>query len=375
MKATLRKRTASGGKQALFLDIYPPAPHPSTGRLTRKYALGMSIHEKPRTESERQQNKQTLALARSVQAKIQLSLQAHDYGFFLRDKKTPLFPYYDKISKRAKTNIHHYVRCKELLIEQFGENLSMQFMTPQVLNDFRFELLNRFSQNTASAYFSRILRVMKCAYADNYLAEDPVRKVRYIRIQQGEVIYLDENDIAKLTATDCPNHDLKKAVILSIATGLRLSDVDNLKGENFFITDEGPEIRITQKKTKELLTIPITLDLYRYIAPPETGNLFIDIRKLAFNGTLKKWVAAAGITKKFTFHKARHTCAVNLVSKNVNLRTIQALLGHKNINSTLIYAHVVNHAKRDAIEKIKIPLNIEEYSEKNDTIKNAVIFP
>ncbi|NTU58894.1 MAG: site-specific integrase [Chlorobiaceae bacterium] len=368
MKATLRKRTASGGKLALYLDIYPPAPHPITGRLTRKYALGMSIHEKPRTESERQENKQTMALARSVQAKIQLRLQAHDYGFFLRDNKVALFPYIDKIADRAKSNKKQYDRCKELLVERYGEDLSMQFMTPQVLNDFRFWLLERFAQNSASVYFARIMHVLKCAYDENILADDPVRKVRHIPTKRGEVTYLEADDIKKLLETPCSDNDLKNAVVLSISTGLRLCDVEILKGENFFITVEGPEIRIRQKKTKDLLTIPITWDLYRYIDPPETGLVFSRIRTHAYDGTLKKWVETAGITKKFSFHKARHTCAVTLVSNNVNLRTIQALLGHKTINSTIVYAHVVDQAKRDAIEKIKIPLNIKEYPQKNDTI-------
>ena len=49
---------------------------------------------------------------------------------------------------------------------------------------------------------------------------------------------------------------------------------------------------------------------------------------------------AAGITKRFTFHTARHTCATLLVHQGVPITTVQRILGHTSVRTTQIYSEV-----------------------------------
>jgi site-specific recombinase XerD len=68
---------------------------------------------------------------------------------------------------------------------------------------------------------------------------------------------------------------------------------------------------------------------------------------------VKKWAYQAGIKRKeVTFHVARHTFATLELSLGVDLYTVSKLLGHRSINTTQIYAKVVDKKKEKAIHLI-----------------------
>jgi site-specific recombinase XerD len=72
---------------------------------------------------------------------------------------------------------------------------------------------------------------------------------------------------------------------------------------------------------------------------------------------LQKWLDAAGITKKITFHCFRHTFATLLVSNGREIYTVSKMLTHKNVSTTQIYADLIDEKKREAAEIIKIKHN------------------
>ena len=97
MKATLRKRLIDNGtRYSLRLDIYPPAPHPETGRLTRFVNLGMLLHVDPKTKEARLENKETMALANATLTKTQLQLHAGRYDFLITNKPADFIEFYKK---------------------------------------------------------------------------------------------------------------------------------------------------------------------------------------------------------------------------------------------------------------------------------------
>ena len=60
-------------------------------------------------------------------------------------------------------------------------------------------------------------------------------------------------------------------------------------------------------------------------------------------------VRAAGLTKRVSMHTLRHSYATHLLEAGTDLLTIQKLLGHKQITSTMIYLHMTHQTTRDAL--------------------------
>jgi integron integrase len=71
---------------------------------------------------------------------------------------------------------------------------------------------------------------------------------------------------------------------------------------------------------------------------------------------LKKAVGKAGLTKRATSHTFRHSYASHLLEANYDIRTIQELLGHSDIRTTMIYTHTI---KSKTIKEAKSPLDFK----------------
>jgi len=109
---------------------------------------------------------------------------------------------------------------------------------------------------------------------------------------------------------------------------------------------------------------------WQYIFPAQ--NLSVDPRSgkirrhhisdKAIQSAIGKAIRAAGIAKHATVHTLRHTFATHLLMNGVNIREVQDLLGHKNVETTMIYTHVL----RDMSNTPKSPLDVIFASAKDD---------
>lgn len=76
---------------------------------------------------------------------------------------------------------------------------------------------------------------------------------------------------------------------------------------------------------------------------------------------------SAGIKKKITFHCLRHTFATLQLEHDTDIYTIKGMLGHTNVKTTQIYAHIVDKSKRNAADVI----HIENLATTNDAVENV----
>jgi site-specific recombinase XerD len=69
---------------------------------------------------------------------------------------------------------------------------------------------------------------------------------------------------------------------------------------------------------------------------------------------LPGWTKNAGISRKITFHSFRHTFATLQITLGTDIYTVSKLLGHKNLQTTQIYAKIIDEKKREAVNKISL---------------------
>jgi site-specific recombinase XerD len=120
-------------------------------------------------------------------------------------------------------------------------------------------------------------------------------------------------------------------------------------------TENGYKIVFHQQKTKGLQYLDISEQAREYLGsegmPQEKVFTNLKYNVLA-NNELLKWVQAAGIKKKITFHCARHTFATLQLTVGTDLYTLSKLLGHTDIKTTQIYGQIIDEKKREAVNRI-----------------------
>jgi integrase len=87
---------------------------------------------------------------------------------------------------------------------------------------------------------------------------------------------------------------------------------------------------------------------------------------------LRKWIKLAEINKKVTYHVSRHTTATLLLSWGVPVTTVQKIMGHADIRTTLRYAKVIDKNVLDAVEILD---NLPSGDEPLNNPPKAVIMP
>lgn len=133
-----------------------------------------------------------------------------------------------------------------------------------------------------------------------------------------------------------PSHRLILGYFLfSCMTGLRISDIQKLNKEDLY----DDYIAIIAKKTSKDQTIALNMNARKIL----NHEPLLFVKKFAdqhINDELKKIMKILGITKKVTFHVARHTFATSFLRAGGSVEKLQKLLNHSSINETMIYVHI-----------------------------------
>lgn len=168
--------------------------------------------------------------------------------------------------------------------------------------------------------------------------------------------YLNKKELAKVIEEPCTYPQLKEAFLFSCFTGLRKSDILELKWEDIIKENGKSYINKKIKKTQRWLKIPLSSQALQWLPPrPHSaqGIVYDALSHFAMSKNLKTWMGKIKTLKKdVTFHVARHTFATLELSLGASLYTVSCLLGHKSITTTQIYAKVVDKDKEQAISLI-----------------------
>lgn len=232
-----------------------------------------------------------------------------------------------------------------------------------------------------SAARARKLSAIKAFY--NYLTvstkqitENPVKDIEFPKIRKSLPKYLSlEESTALLKAVEGPNQARDFAILMiflncgirrSELVGLNLTDVyeDRLR-----VVGKGNKERIVYMGTSCKKAIDSYLIVRNQLVLSDNRALFGSrdgnrISVSAVHRLVKKHLLAAGLdATQFSAHKLRHTAATLMLSNGVDLKTLQEVLGHENLNTTQIYTHIESTELKIAAEAnplSKLSLNEEE---------------
>lgn len=232
-----------------------------------------------------------------------------------------------------------------------------------ITNDDLKKYIQKSSTKSENTSISHKITVLKNFY--NFLLDDglinknPCTSLKMPKKAKLLPIYLTIEEINKLLDLKLDNpYDYRDKAILELlyATGIRISELVNLKISNIDFKED--LIRVLGKGSKERI-IPITdeakshLDKYIYTYRPiilknkNTEFVFLNrygkpISRQSVFKFIKLECLKKGIKKDISPHTIRHTFATHLLQNGADLRVIQELLGHSDITTTQIYAHLVN---------------------------------
>lgn len=363
IKVFLREKKLKNNKRGLYLDFYPPIVHPETLKETRREHLRLFIHEKPKTEIEREHNKETKILGENIRSKRQLDLQSGAYGFATaRNKQKDFLGFFKSIveskKKNSKSNYESWISIEKHLIDFTGGKCRAGDVTEKFCENFKNYLLNdrNLAQNTAAWYFDKFKFAVKQAFENSLLPYNPVKKIKGIETLDSQREFLTVEELQKLLTTPFKYEDLRRAAFFSVFTGLRFSDIQKLTwGEIQKSKAQGDYIRFRQKKTGYAETLPISEEAAEWLGEREEpeAKAFPDMADWQCE-YIAPWVKSAGIEKHITFHCFRHTNAVLQLSLGTDVYTVSKMLGHRNIKTTQIYAKVIDEKKRAAANKISL---------------------
>jgi integrase len=279
--------------------------------------------------------------------------------------------YFDKVTVRRHANsstsiLINWQRAVEFLKQFAGDTLLFSQINNRVAEEYKRFLLTAplggnkkgtISQNTASTYFSIFKAALKQAFIDGYLTVDLSAKIKGIQDQESRREYLSVDELNTLAATPCERDVLKRAALFSALTGLRHCDIQKLRWKEINIDGNQARLHFTQQKTKGVEYTPISEQALQLCGEPEKPEKFVfeDLPDPSWiSHPLKKWVVAAGIKKKITFHCFRHTYATLQLSSGTDIYTVSKMLGHTNVKTTQIYAKVVDEKKDKAAQAIQL---------------------
>jgi integrase len=240
-------------------------------------------------------------------------------------------------------------------------------LTQEHINNFSSHLHKINIESTAFGKFVHLFTAFGYARENGYMSKYSLFKKPPITVVETEAKFLLKDEFTVLL-NNCRNQDLHDIVQTAFMTGMRQSELTNLRWEQVslerrcFTLDN----RKYRTKTRKVMAIPLNDTVMRlvqrrlltrnkceYVFTYEghkwseyVGKLFRDLVQETF-----------GDNTGLNFHSLRHSFASNTMIEGGNLYVVSKLLGHSSITTTQRYSHLNNAALHREVKLIDIDIN------------------
>lgn len=369
----VRSRLLKNGSRSLYLDIY------INGQRSYEYLKLYLIPE--RTKKDKEANKQTMQLAEAIKGKRMVELQNGRFGFDSGYRlDVDFFEYFRAFlrnkfhSEESLNNWGNWYSALKHLEDYCKGRARFRDITPEWCKGFRSYLETTrsrdrnkvkkavtrnesapLSANTRLNYWRSFMAILNQAVKDGIIPTNPASGLPSFKADETERVYLTREEIGKMWNTECTYPVLKRAFLFSCLTGLRKSDIERLQWGDVHKHGEFTRIIIRQKKTRGVEYMDLNEQAVSLMGErgEDDERVFAGFHYSAYlNVELNRWALRAGITKHISYHTSRHTFALMMLDLGVDIYTVSKLLGHREIETTMVYAHILDRKKQEAVSRI-----------------------
>lgn len=377
MGVKLREKTLKDGGVSFYLDI---------SHAGKRWYQFLDI--KARGARSSGEFKEQLKLAKQARSAKEYQLacqknnlpdatkQEHDFFAFVMERAAVL-----KVNRVYRSMINLlklYCRKEQLPMDEITKEFLIGFQEFLKKRNLGTETKKR-SMATGTIYCTvhRLSTFINKAVECGFMDDNPFHKIpRTQRVKQKKktpnYLTLEQIELLAQNSKGIPEQ-LKLAFFFSCFTGLRWSDCSRLKWSQI-VRQKMDRRDVTvmgtrQLKTEHLTYIPLSeqaLEILKacknatkenspYVFPELYEPEGERVKQSAGQFMMKRWRKQAGL-EKLHFHLSRHTFATLTLSQGADLYTVSKLLGHTDIKHTMVYAHVVDKLKLEAIARLpKLP--------------------
>lgn len=235
-------------------------------------------------------------------------------------------------------------------LEAFNRHATLAEINRDFYKKFVDNLLSKMSINSARLMAVLLKARLHDAYIDGMIASMPDLYGITPKKESTNIDFLTLDELKAMASTDA-TEDIKNPFLFCCFTGLRFSDVKALRWENI----ENGVIILRMKKTKEIVRVPLSDNAKRFLPETKEKGLVFQIGPLnTLTRGLKVWAKEAGVNKNLHFHVSRHTFGTLALEHGAAIYTVSKLLGHRNVETTQIYAKVLDEGRKKAVDAIPL---------------------
>ena len=278
-------------------------------------------------------------------------------------------------SKKTIANYSHYLTR----LVDFAGDVTIDEVTPDLirkwrlwLNDLGSDRSDELGKATQNYHLIALRNFLKYCHKRD-IAAMSADQIELAKVARTKVTFLDKDELERLL--EQPNTQeiagLRDRAILELlySSGLRVSELVsldtahiNLKRREFTVRGKGQKDRpvfISQQAadwvqlyidTREDALPALFISYGGKAATNTTGN-YRRLTPRSIQRMVARYALLAGITKHVSPHSLRHSFATDLLMNGADIRSVQAMLGHSDIATTQIYAHVTDPHLRAVHEK------------------------
>ncbi len=253
---------------------------------------------------------------------------------------------------KPKTKDTYRLMCKHL--EAYGDCAIDKVTTSYLQGFIAYLQQQNMKTGTVRLYFQKLACVLHDAYKNGLFDDRILQRVKRPKREQEKKSFLTEMELKKLTSHRLSDeyNNIQKMFLFSCLTGLRYSDVQGLRWKDVKRNSKHLQLEFHQQKTDTHERLPLCAEAEGLLRSQKRNGeyVFKEETNQKVNVVLKRWCKEAKIKKPVSFHSARHTFCVLLLTKDVPIYTVQQLMCHSDINATKVYADILSKTK--ALKKI-----------------------